>query len=64
MSQFCINVPVSLFVGIGEGGSGRIATNTHMIQLLALRAEAGFDIPQTLSAGNFGKSHTEKLIET
>jgi hypothetical protein len=34
-----------------------------VVELLLLGAKTGFDIPETFSIGQLGKSHTKKLIE-
>lgn len=64
VGEFCVDAPVSHFVGIGQGVSGNVASYPHVIQLVALGTKTSFDVPETLSVGELCESHAEILIET
>ena len=59
-----LDAPVAHRVGICEGASGNAAEAPPVIELVALRSEAGFDVPQALAIGQLRKRQTEKLLET
>jgi hypothetical protein len=63
MTEVLEDTPVPAFVRIGKGRAGDITTKADVVQLLPVRVQAGFDIPQTLSPGHLGVSQTEELIE-
>ena len=54
--------PIAVFVGIGDIGSRHFSANSHCVEKLALRGEAGFDVAQALAESELGKGHAKKLI--
>ncbi len=64
LSEVGVDAPVAGFVGVGQGVSGDLAPNPHVIKLGFRHAQTRFDIPQTLPVGQLRKGHTEKLIPT
>ena len=51
-------------VRVGQRIARDLAANTHVIELLRLRAQARFDVPQTFAKRQLRKSHAQKLILT
>lgn len=64
LSEICKYAPVSFFVGIGQGAPSNSCSNTAVIKLGAHRSQARLYISQTLSAGQLGESHDQKLVVT
>ena len=62
LSEVGINSSVSDLVGVGQGVSGDLASNPHVIELGFGHAQARLDIPQTFPVGQLRKSHAEELI--
>jgi len=57
------DAPVTLFVGIGEGGPGNPATDAQVVKLGLVGTQTGFNIAQALSISQLREGHTEKLVE-
>ena len=57
-----VDTPVAHRVGICESASGTPAVDSHVIERVALRSEAGFDVPQALAIGQLRKRQTAKLL--
>src|SRR5665213_142024 len=64
LGELEVDLPVASFVGVGKRTATDIATNTQVIQLGRLRAQAGFDVAQAFPVGKLGESHAQELIET
>jgi hypothetical protein len=47
---------------MGQSVARDLAANAEMIELALLRAQASFDIAQTLSIGELREGHAKKLI--
>src|SRR5208337_3558175 len=58
-----VDAPVALLVGVGQGVARDGAAKAHVIKLRLVRAQAGFDVAQTLAISELGKSQREELIE-
>ena len=58
-----VDAPVAHFVGVGQRAARNAAANAHVIELVALRAQARFDVAQALAVGQLGERHAQKLIE-
>ena len=56
-------MPVAEFIHLGQGASGYVAPNTHVVEFVVLGSKAGFDVSQTLSIGQLGECHRPKLIK-
>jgi len=56
------DAPVAVFVGMGEGALGYLATDAHVIKLGWMRPEATFDISQTLAVCKLSECHAQELI--
>src|SRR2546426_8952619 len=52
-----------LQVGVGEIVARDAAPKAHVVKLALMRAQAGFDVAQTLAICELGKSQTQELIE-
>ena len=63
VSQIGIDTPIADLAGIGQRVPRYQAANAHVIKLVALGTQAGFDIAQTFPIGQLGKGHAEKLVE-
>jgi len=59
-----MNMPVPRFVGVGQRRTLDLLLEPHVTQLDGLRREAGFDIAQTLAAGQLRKGHRTELFGT
>ena len=64
LSEVGVNPPVTGFIGVGQGVTGNVATDAHMIQSIPHRTQTGLDVPEALPIGQLSKGHAEELIET
>jgi len=64
IGQVLVNSIISNFVGIGQGRSRNLTTESDMIKLLVMGIQACFNIPQTFPIRKLGKGKTEKLVIT
>src|SRR5712692_1364243 len=62
MSELGIDSPIADLIGMGQGISRDPAPNAHVIELGRSCSQARFDVSETLSIGQLGKRHAEKLI--
>lgn len=62
MAEVLKDAPIPTFVGIGESRPGDVTTKTDVVKLLLLRVQAGFDIPQALTADHLSVCQTKELI--
>ena len=60
--EVLVDPKIAAFVGVGQGGPGDGASKSHVVQLLAMGGEAGFDVPQTVPSRELGKRHGDELI--
>src|SRR5207245_8216611 len=58
-----VDAPVALQVGVGQIVARDTAPKAHVIKLALVRAQAGFDVAQTLAISELGKSQTQELIQ-
>src|SRR5208282_1991220 len=58
-----VDAPVALLVGVGQGVARDGAPKAHVIKLRRMRAQAGFDVAQTLAISELRKSQREEWIE-
>jgi hypothetical protein len=58
-----IDTPIPNFVRIRQSAARDAAANPHVIKLLAMRAQARFDIAKTFSIRQLRKSQAQKLLE-
>jgi hypothetical protein len=63
-THVAIDAPVALFVGLGQRVARDSCLDAGMIELWPDRPQTNFDVAQRLSAGQLGKSHAVKVIET
>lgn len=57
LRQLCVDTPVASFVGIGQSGATHRRTKAHRMELVRLRVQRSFDIPQPFTVGQLRKSH-------
>ena len=57
-----VDAPVALLVGVGQGAAGHGAAQAHMIEFVAVGAQAGFDIAQAFATGELCKGHAAILV--
>jgi len=57
-----VNTPVAFFVGIGQCAAGDLGAYAHVVELVALGFEAGFDVAQALSIGELRECHGTILV--
>ena len=62
LSELGINTPIPVLIGIGQSVAGDLPSDPQMIKSGLRGPKAGFDISQTLSVGELGERHTEKLV--
>jgi len=55
---------VFALVGVGQVGTGGVASDADVVERVRLRKHASLDIPQTLPVGKLSEDHAEKLIST
>ncbi len=63
LSEVGVDAPVVRLVGIGQRRPCDLAAKAHVIELAFHRAQAGFDIAETLAERQLGKRQTKELIE-
>src|ERR1700723_512150 len=63
LSKVGVDAPVAILVGLGQSVARDATTNAKVIQFGFHRIQAGFDIAETVTAGQLSKGHAEKLIE-
>ena len=59
-----VDTPIPNLVRIRQSAARDPAANPHVIQLLAMRTQARFDIAKTFPIGQLRKRQTQKLLET
>lgn len=62
MAEGFEQTPVAPLVGIGQGGAGNLAANPDVVELGALRVQAGHQIAQALASGELGIGDAEKMV--
>jgi hypothetical protein len=60
--EVLVDPKIAAFVGVGQGGPGDEASKSHVVQLLAMGGEAGFDVPQTVPSSELGERHGDELV--
>ena len=63
LSEFGINTPIPVLIGIGQSVAGDLPSDPQMIKPGLRCPETGLDISQTFSVGELGKCHAEILVE-
>ncbi len=61
-SEVGVDTPVVRLIGVGQRGAGNPAPKAHVIELALNRAQASFDVAETLAKRQLGKSQTKELI--
>jgi hypothetical protein len=61
--EILVDVPVALFVGIGQRALGDVATDTQVAELGSVNAQTGFDVAQAFAVSQLREGHAKKLIE-
>ena len=64
LSEVCVDTPVSRFVRIRQRTARDATVNIHMVQFLAMRTQARFDIAQAFPVSQLRKGQSQKLLET
>jgi len=64
LGEVRVNPPVTGFVGMGQGVTGNVTADTHVVQSIPHRTQAGLDVAKALPKGQLSEGHTEELIET
>src|SRR5450631_2143787 len=59
-----VDAPVARGVRIGQRIARDLTADTHVVELLGLRAQTRFDVPQALAKRQLRKRHAQKLILT
>ena len=61
--EVLVDAPVAILVGIRQRAAGDAATDAHMVQLVRVCPQAGFDVPQAFAESQLGKRHAQELVE-
>ena len=64
LSQVGIDTPVTLFVGFRQSTARNPGSYPHVVKLLTLGTQTGFDVSQTFPVSQLGKGHAAILILT
>src|ERR1019366_7025965 len=64
LSEGGVDAPVAHLVRIGQGAARDPTAYPHVIELVALRSEAGLDVAQALAVRQLRESQAKKLLET
>jgi len=62
MSKVGVDSPVASLVGMGQGVSGDLSPDTHVIEFGFCYAQACLDVPEAFSVSQLSKGHAEELI--
>ena len=62
LSEFEIDFPASMLVGVREVGPRRRSANAHRVEQVGLRFEAGLDVSQAFPVGELGECHAKELV--
>jgi hypothetical protein len=63
LGELEMDAPVAALVGVGQGTATDIAADAQVIELRALRPQAGFDVAQALAVGRLRERHAQELIQ-
>jgi hypothetical protein len=61
LRQGFVGSPITVFIGVGQVGSGHIASNAHGMEVFAA-FQARFNISKAIPKGELGEDHTKELI--
>ena len=64
MGKIGVDAPVPHLVCFRQGAAGNLAADAHVIEFVALRPKAGFDVPQALAIRQLCESHNAELVQT
>jgi len=64
VSEVLKYAPVPALVRISKGCSGNVTPKSDVVELLLMRVQAGFDIPQTFTTRQLGICQAEQLVES
>ena len=62
LSKVGEDAPVAFFVGVGQGAASERMAQTAVVEFGADSMESSGDVAQTLTIGELGKSHGQKLL--
>ena len=57
LCELGVDAPVPALIGIGQGVARHPAANAHVIELVLMSPQTGFDIAQALAEGELGECH-------
>jgi hypothetical protein len=63
LGEVSVDAPIAHLVGVGERVTSDRGAQPHVVQLGALRPQAGFDVAQALAVGQLREGHAEILVE-
>ncbi len=63
LREFEVDAPVARFVGVGPCAATDLASNAQVVKLGGLRAQACFDVSETLSIGELREGHAQELVQ-
>jgi len=64
LGKVCVYPPIPGFVGMGQCIAGNIAADSHVVQSIPHRTQAGLDVPEAFSISQLSEGHTKEMIET
>jgi hypothetical protein len=62
LGEVGIDAPVAGLVGVGQCGARHPATESHVVELAAHRAQACLDVAQALAVSQLREAHRQKLV--
>ena len=63
LGEVRVNPPVTGFIDVGQGVTGNVAADPHVIQSILHRTQAGLNVAEALPKSQLSEGHTEELIE-
>ena len=63
LGKLSVNPPIAGFVGVGQGVTGNVAADAHVIQLIPHRTQTGLDVAEALPKSQLSEGHAEELVE-
>ena len=64
LGEVRVDSPVTGFIGVGQGVTGNVAADPHVIQSIPHRTQAGLNVAEALPKSQMSEGHAEELIET
>jgi len=63
LGEVRVDAPVAPHVGVGQGVARHAAADAHVVELVAVGAQADLDVAQALAQRQLGEGHAQELVE-